>query len=147
MIMHNYIVNFDGSDYRIKNRSNGIKNSMKFLSQFECKVINRLRTEHINLNHYKNKRFNDTSGKCCYCYVNETVEHFLLDCPGNPFENPNAFEIDYNACRWKLRQNLKKISIFFKNEINFNCMNILFPHVWQRLPRKSNPNYHKIKSK
>ena len=145
MILHKYFVDFDGVNYDIKRRSNAIMNSLKFLKQYECEIINKLRTEHINLNDYKKKRFDDTNGKCKYCNVKETVSHFLLDCPGNAFEDRNNFEVDYIKCRWRLRKELKRISIFFKYEHNFNCKNLLFPHVWQDIPRKSNPNYNKIK--
>ena len=47
----------------------------------------------------------------------------------------------------KFRKELRKIAIFFKQEKNFNVINILFPHVWQANPKKTNPDYHEIKEK
>ena len=36
---------------------------------------------------------------------------------------------------------------FFKQEKNFNVMNILFPNIWQQDPIKTNPKYHEIKTR
>ena len=147
MIFHDHIVDFDGVNYNIKNKNKKMKNSTKFLKQYEIEIINKLRTEHINLNHYKKKRFKDTDGKCQYCGVKETVNHFLLDCPGSNIENHNTYDINYNIQRRKLKSELKKISIFFKYEQNFNCENLLFPYVWLVDPNKKDPNYQEIKNR
>ena len=31
-----------------------------------------------------------------------------------------------------LQRKLRKITVFFKNGLNFTVQNILFPHIWQR---------------
>ena len=51
----------------------------------------------------------------------------------------NENEMDYNKIRMKLRKELRKVSIFFKEEKNFNILNILFPQIWQSNPKKTNP--------
>ena len=148
MLMQRYIVQFNGSDYSVRGKSKHLRNQLKFLKQYECEIINKLRTECINLNGYKKYKFNETSGKCIYCNVEETVEHFLLKCKGSTVEYVNyhnEYETDYNLQRDKLRKELRKIAIFFKEEKNFNAINILFPNVWQANPKKTNPNYHEIK--
>ena len=55
--------------------------------------------------------------------------------------------MDYNVIRWKFRKELNKITIFFKDEKNFNIIHLLFPNIWQNEPEKTNPNYHEIKDK
>ena len=47
----------------------------------------------------------------------------------------------------KFNQSLRKTSIFFKEEKNFNIINILFPQVWQSVPKKTNPAFSEIKEK
>ena len=82
--------------------------------------------------------------------VEETVEHFLLRCKGSDSEYvnyKNEMEMDYNIIRAKFRKKLRKISIFFKEEKNFNILNILFPQIWQREPKKTNPHYRDVKEK
>ena len=49
--------------------------------------------------------------------------------------------------RKKLRKELRKITIFFKYEINFKAKNILFPHSWQTKPRRKDKNYKDIINK
>ena len=56
-------------------------------------------------------------------------------------------EMDYDIIRSRFRKSLRKISIFFKEQKNFNIINILFPQVWQNLPKKTNPHYREIKEK
>ena len=36
---------------------------------------------------------------------------------------------------------LRKITIFFKYDINFTAKNILFPHTWQLKPHRNDENY------
>ena len=47
--------------------------------------------------------------------------------------------------RMQSRNELQKTAIFFKEEKNINILNLLFPHIWQENPRKTNPNYHPIR--
>ena len=102
------------------------------------------------MNGYKNFKYDETNGKCIYCEVEETVDHFLIECKGNDNEYVNhncEMEMDYNIIRSKLRKALKNKSIFFKEEKNFTTINILFPQIWQNEPSKTNPNYKEIKKK
>ena len=111
---------------------------LKYLTQHECEIITKLRTEHINLNHYlftmgiiKHKH----GYKCKYCNAPETVDHYLMDCRGVGNEMHQDLykkNVDYDILRNKLRKDLRKTIIFFKNPLNFNTINILFPHIWQR---------------
>ena len=82
--------------------------------------------------------------------VEETVKHFILHCCGSQREyvnHHNENEMDYIALRSTLRKDLQKIAIFFKEEKNFNLINLLFPNVWQQDPKKTNPKYYEIKEK
>ena len=65
----------------------------------------------------------------------ETVDHYLMDCTGYRSEMIRSLykhNMDFNIIRNKLRNKLRKIDVFFKNKRNFNTINILFPHTWQR---------------
>ena len=127
-----------------------LKKKLKYLKQFETEIISKLRCEYINLNGYKYFIFDETNGKCIYCNVEETVNHFLIECKGNENEyvnNNNELEMDYNIIRTKFRKALRNISIFFKEEKNFTSINILFPQIWQNEPRKTNPDYKEILKK
>ena len=55
--------------------------------------------------------------------------------------------MNYNEIRFKFRKELNKIAIFFKEEKNFNIINLLLPNVWQNDPKKTDPNYYEIKEK
>ena len=118
------------------------------MNPFEVRVINKLRTEYINLNHYKYFRFIDISsnnGLCKYCNVSETVQHYLIDCPGQTnimALEMNGLDKNYNVLRNEFKRKLKKISIHFKNPRNFNVYNILFPHIWKRKLDKKDGNYN-----
>ena len=73
-----------------------------------------------------------------------------MKCHGTQNEYSNFYnenEIDYDTIRIKFRKELRKISIFFKEEKNFDIINILFPQIWQKEPRKTNPDFHEIKEK
>ena len=92
----------------------------------------------------------ESNGNCIYCNVEETVEHFILNCSGNKSDYAvyhNENEMNYNEIRLKFRKELNKIAIFFKEEKNFNVINLLFPNIWQNDPEKTNPNYYEIKEK
>ena len=150
MLMQKYMIQSNGVHYSVRGKSKSLRNQLKYLKQYECEIINKLRTECINLNGYKKYKFDESSGKCIYCNVEETVEHFLLKCKGskNEYANyHNECEIDYDLQRDKLRKELKKHAIFFKESKNFNVINILFPNIWQVDPKKTNPDYHEIKEK
>ena len=151
MIMQRYMVFQNNYQYKVRKFSNNLRNQLKHLSQFEAEVINKLRTECINLNGYKQFKYDETNGNCIYCGINsnveETVEHYILDCPGskNEFVNyHNKCEVNYNQIRMQMRKELTKAAIFFKEEKNINILNLLFPNIWQQDPRKTNPKYHQI---
>ena len=119
---------------------------------FESEIINKLRSECINLSGYNYKKFRcgDSTGKCIYCKVEERVKHFILDYPGSKNEcvnYKNEYEMDYDEIRNNLKKELTKQAIFFKQESIFNIINLLFPHVWQQDPSITNPKYHDIKKK
>ena len=121
-----------------RNKNNDMKNELKYLNQKECEVITKLRTEYINLNHYlfsmgvikHEKGYN-----CRHCKVPETVDHFLMKCPGvteKMHQKLHKNNVNYNMHRLILQRKLRKITVFFKNGLNFTVQNILFPHIWQR---------------
>ena len=134
-----------------RNRNNDMKKELAYLSQKECEIITKLRTERINLNHYlfsmgikKGKH----DYKCKRCNVPETVDHFLMKCRGvtdKMHVKLNKNNVNYDIERLKLRKELRKISIFFKNGLNFSTQNILFPHIWQRRisGRKRSDNWNR----
>ena len=135
----------------LNNSTNDMKNELKYLKPYEASIITKLRTECINLNGYKYFRFQDDNNgyyeMCRYCNVPETVEHYLIDCPGQTKQitlKMNTLDTNYNASRNILKFKLKRIDSFFKNRANFNAINILFPHYWQLKPKRNDENY-KIK--
>ena len=76
--------------------------------------------------------------------MEETVDHFLIDCKGNDNEYVtynNELEMDYNIVTSKLRKELKNVSTFFKEEKNFTSLNILFPQIWPYLIGRSRPKF------
>ena len=130
------IVDFE---YKVKNRTNLMKKELEYLNQKETEIIMKLRTEYINLNHYLHHIHYHTDGNCKHCGVPETVEHFLIDCQG--FHGSVCLSLhknntDFLVARQQLRKKLKNINIFFKNPVNFNVNNILFPHTWQGSPKR-----------
>ena len=137
MLMQRYIVYFDGGEYKVRKFDKRLRNQLKLLSKYESEVVNKLRSECINLNGYKHYKYGESNGKCIYCDVEETVEHFLLKYKGNKNEfvtYHNDFEMDYDIIWNKFRRNLIKCAIFFQQEKNFNVLNLLFPHIWQQDP-------------
>ena len=109
-------------NYSVRNRSNQMKNELKYLSKTECEIIMKLRTEYINLNNYKYYINNHKNGMCKHCNVSENVSHYLIDCTGftQYQQGMNKNNTDYNKIRKNLRKNLRKICKFFKYEKNFN---------------------------
>ena len=127
-----------------------MKKELNMLNLHECEIINKLRTEHINLNDYKYHRFKkEESPKCKFCKtVNETVEHYLIDCPGQTNQmglDMNPWDRNYNILRNLLKYRLKKQCVFFKQKQNFTVQNLLFPHIWQVNPLKEDK--YKIEKK
>ena len=99
------------------------------------------------MNHYLHYINRHSNGLCDHCGIDETVNHFLIDCPGfadSPFKDLHKNNMDFNIFRNQLKKRLKKQSIFFKNPRNFTSINLLFPHLWQLQPNQDNPNYKEI---
>ena len=120
----------------LDNNSKYFINEMKLLNSKQCEIINKLRTECINLNSFKKNINQHNTGKCDYCNdCYETVEHFIMDCP------------QFELIRDKFRRKLCKLNDFFKENIKWDIMNILFPHRWQIRPSTRDKNYkEKIKT-
>ena len=81
---------------------------------------------------------------CKHCNVTETVNHYLIDCPGQQNElglKMNSMESNYDVCRNILKCKLKKIDSFWKNRANFNTINLVFSHTWQIKPQRNDHNY------
>ena len=109
MLMQQFMVMYDGNKYNVRNKNKKMRNQLKYLKQYESEIITKLRSEYINLNGYKNFKFDETDGNCVYCNVEETVEHFLIECKGsqNEFVNYyNELELDYDIIRSKFRNSL-----------------------------------------
>ena len=75
----------------MRNPSKRLRNQLKFLRQCESEIVNKLRSECINLNGYKNFGYGESNGNCIYCNVEETVEHFILECCGSKSEYANYY--------------------------------------------------------
>ena len=134
--------------YEVRHWSKRLRNQSKFLKQYESDIVNKLRSECINLNGYKKFKYGESNGNCIYCNVEETMEHFILDCSGSKREYVNYHnenEMNYNEIRLKFRKDLSKIAIFFKEEKDFNIINLLFPNVWQNDQRKQIQLWNKRK--
>ena len=117
----NFIKMMEYNENDFNKNSKHFIDEFKYLKESELSIINKLRTEYINLNDYKCKFFKYKTNTCekCKCNCIETVNHYLLDC------------IAYNKFRKKLKRNLKKINIRFKYENNHTVIDWLFPHIWQ----------------
>ena len=137
---HNFEKLMIDCNNNVCNKYKDMRKELEHLTQRECEIITKLRTEHINLNHYLYTMgiVNDYNCKWCVkpqIIVPETVDHFLLDCGGcqnNMLGSLHKNNVPYDVLRCKLRRDLKKITPFFKCPSNFTVQNILFPHSWQR---------------
>ena len=126
---------------RLRNNSNKLKKELKFLNDYECKIITKLRTEYINLNSFKKHYFKETNGNCEICNCHDTVEHYLMECLIN-----DKMQNKITEMRNKFWYDMKKIHSFFKFEMNKNIINILFPNSWLFEPLKDDKKYYdKIK--
>ena len=126
----------DEQQNRVRKRSNHMRNELKYLKSYESEIINKLRTEYININPWNKQFFNDSNGNCQYCNCQESISHILFECNG--FNNNDQ---KYLQARNKFFNKLKKIHIHFKNRVNLNALAILFPHIWLLNPRWNHPNY------
>ena len=108
------------------------KEELKFLTKETIEIINKLRTEHINLNNYKYQFHDLESPLCDKCQVIENVSHILFDCN------------NYHHQRYKWYINLSQINQFFNNPVNRTSLNVLFPFRWQPTIDIKDPNYKTI---
>ena len=108
------------------------KEELEFLSSHQLEIINKLRSEHCNLNNYKAYFFKETNGFCNNCKVWENVTHFLTEC--------ETFETE----RYELWVDLGNIENIYKNLMFFTPINILFPQHIQDKPTRDNPNRKEI---
>ena len=110
----------------VRNIGNKLKAELYGLENEECEIINKLRTEYINLNNFKYYFFKETAGTCFHCpHEIDSVSHLLLDCTMNESKFYPISKI-----RYKFLKDLRKLHMHFKNLRNFNAMDILFPHTW-----------------
>ena len=126
-------------EYVYYQQSDYLIDEYKFLKANEASTINKLRTEHINLNSYTNYYFgkkdakNDFKNRLCkHCTSSPTIEsvnHYLFECK------------KYSKERKKMHKKLRRINKIFKNKIALTFKNILFPHTWQDELNQKNENY------
>ena len=124
------------------------KKELEYLSQRECEIITKFRTEHINLNHYLYTMGIVNDYNCKWrvkpqIIAPETVYHFLLDCGGcqnDMLKSLHKNNVPCNIFRNKLKRELKKITPFFKCPSKFAVQNILFHHIRQRRINGTNRN-------
>ena len=143
MNMYHGCHNFENA---MVNQNNNVKKELDFMTQRECEIITKLRTEHSNSNHYLFTMSIVNDFNCKWCkgpniLVPETVDHFLLECGGcqsNMIQSLHKNNITYDNHRNVPKKQLKKIIPFFKYPNNFTVQNILFPHIWQRRMNGSN---------
>ena len=138
LLMHHIYINKNN----IKPINNAMKSELKHLNPLECEIINKLRTEYINLNNFKYKFFNETNGNCSYCSgpimpVRDDITHFLMDCKIN-----NEMSVKMNKLRHDLRRDLRKMHVHFRNDYNWNPDSMLFPHYWAPMPAHNDPKYY-----
>ena len=67
MIMQRYMVHSDGTQLKVRKFDKRLRNQLKYLSKFESEIINKLRTECINLNGYKKYKYGETNGTHLLC--------------------------------------------------------------------------------
>ena len=109
-------------------------------------MISKLRTEHTNLNDYQYYLNYHFDGNCKFCDTPETVEHFIMECPGITDQltlSLSRKNVNYNVCRNRLRKKVRGIACFFKNPANFTIINLLFPHIWQLKPYRDDMDYNR----
>ena len=134
-LMYKMTINYENN--KIGKSTYKMKNELKLLKPFESEIINRLRTEFINLNNYKYRYHNETNGMCDYCNCIDNVSHFLFDCRIN-----KEMDNQIDKYRNKLYNGLRKTNVFFKNRYNITTLNMLFPHRWLPDPKKDDKKYY-----
>ena len=108
------------------------KEEIKFLSKETIEIINKLRTEHINLNNYRYQFHDEQSPLCTNCNTIENVSHYLFDC--------NKYQ--YQRHKWYIK--LNQITNFFNNPQHRTAINVLFPIKWQPTIDPMDPIYKTI---
>jgi len=85
------------------------------LSKSDCSLITRLRTTHIPLKHHLQTHMHQTNGLCDQCNQQETIQHFLLQCP------------KYQQHRQAMLHHINKIHPTFSNQLPITISNLLYP--------------------
>ena len=111
------------------------KEEIKHLTKDTIEIINKLRTEHININNYKYHYFGTDSPNCDHCNTIENVSHLLFDCH------------KYKHQRYKWFIKLTQLNKFFEYPQNRTSVNVLFPIRWQPKINPKDPNYKEINKK
>ena len=100
------------------------------LSRCESAVLARLRTEHIELNKYKNivktSKLHSNTVNCEKCNSVETVKHYLINCKR------------FKKQREEMWIAIEMIDEFFKNKYNRTINNLLFYYKKQEKPHLKN---------
>ena len=105
------------------------KEEIKYLSKETIEIINKLRTEHININNYKYQFHEGKSPLCSLCHTIENVSHILFDCQ----------KFVGQRHQWYIQ--LNQINPFFSNPQKRISINVLFPMRWQPKLDPMDPNY------
>ena len=114
--------------YKILHNGKYFKEEINFLDRDTIQIINKLRSEQVNLHAWEHAYFpNQSNGLCDSCNCSENVSHYLLEC--------QAF-LQHQS---ELIQNLQKADPFFQNPAHLTTVNILFPYRWQIPPRWDDP--------
>ena len=108
------------------------KNEIKYLTKETIEIINKLRTENINLNNYKYHYHGMESPLCTNCQTIENVTHLLFDC--------NKYM--HQRHKWFIK--LNRINKFYENPQNRTSINVLFPIRWQNKIDPKDPNYKEL---
>ena len=117
------------------NNKKFFKEELEYLDHNSIEILNKLLSEHCNLNNYNSYYFKETNGLCKYCNVCENVSHFLIDCE------------KYDKQRHQFWKDLCEIDYNYNNLINFNTLNILFPQRIIPYPNQQDPNYRELQKK
>ena len=116
------------------NQSKHYIDEQKILNPKKMCIINKLRSEHINLNNYLHFHFKKeyTNNKCIHCNCIESVKHYLTEC--KLFDNQ----------RKKLYRSLRKIDVNYKFKHKINTRLLLFPFLYQDWSNKDEIDYNII---
>jgi len=131
-----YAINKVTNLMEIKKPTNFLKFEYFHYNSKECGIITKLRAEHAPLNAYLYYIVKVKDSPLCeVCKVDESVQHFLIDCK------------QYDSQRYQLRCKLWELDPYFLNPSHFNTLDILMPHTWQLHPSRKNKEFAKQREK